>query len=192
MALLLLGAAVIGGGGFLVNHLLGVVGRAEGAVEGIANDLKEFLVKTVWPNVLPLSRIAATLLLVFTVLQCDAFLKATPRSMSEKLLAYCVYYSCWMCALYFILNVLVDDVLKVKNDRVRNLLRTVVITLGLLLPLWEFRDDLFVLTYMYLKRHVILLLEYCGDFLVLTYAHLKAYTVMFLECILSFTPFSKN
>ena len=86
------------------------------------------------------------------------------------MLAYCIYYSSWMCALYFILKVLIDDVLKVENNSIRCLLRTAVIILGILVPFWEF----------------------CGDFFVYAYMYLKPYAVILLEYVLSFSPFHKN
>ena len=178
MALLLLGAAAIGGGGVCIHRLLGVLGRAEGAIEGIANDVKELLIKEVWPNTRPLLRVATTLLLVLTILQCDAFLKGGPHAASEWL-AYCVYYPCWMCALYFILKVLVSDVLKINNNNVQNVLSIIIIILGILHPLWEFYGDFFISTCV-------------GDFLKLPYIHLRAFAVMLVEYISSFSPFSKN
>ena len=77
---------------------------------------------------------------------CDAFLKAGPHAISEILLAYGVYYSCWMCALYFILKVLLYDVLRIGVN-VERIVVTVIITLGVILPFWQAFGDYFVQVY---------------------------------------------
>ena len=110
-----------------------VLDCAEDTVEGVADDLKEFVIKNIWPNILPILHILPTLLLIITISYCDAFLKDSPRAISEMLLANGVYYSCWMCALFFILKILLCDVLRVKVNLER-LVIIVVLTLGVLLP----------------------------------------------------------
>ena len=111
MALLALvvGAAAVtaatAGAGYLIK---GIVNRAEGAVEAVSSDLKEFFTLKVWPSILPCFCVLPTYVLILIISHCNAFLKN--ESMATRLLAYGVHYSCWMCALYFVLKVLWDDI----------------------------------------------------------------------------------
>ena len=56
-AVVLAGTAIVGGGGYIFKR---VIDRAEDAVEGVAGDLKEFVIKNIWPNILPILRIILT------------------------------------------------------------------------------------------------------------------------------------
>jgi hypothetical protein len=154
------GAAVVGGGGYVLKRL---IDRAEDAVEGVADDLKEFVIKKIWPNILPILRILPTLLLMIIISYCDAFLKDGPRPISDLLLANGVYYCCWMCALYFILTVLLCDLLRVKVNLER-LVIIVVLTLGVLLPSWQVFGVYFLQFYDYMKPNMTDLVEYLLSF----------------------------
>lgn len=125
-----IGALLAGGGGFYFFI------RAGDAVDAISTNLLEYVNNKVWPNMLPTFRILPALLLIVIISYCDAFLRAEPRTTSESLLVNSLYYTCWMCALYFILKVLVDDILKVKTET-DGLIVIVVLILGVLLPLLE-------------------------------------------------------
>ena len=160
IAVVLAGTALVGSGGYMLKRVLD---RAEDAVEGVADDLKEFVIKNIWPNILPILRILPTLLLIITISYCDAFLKGGPRAISEMLLASGVYYSCWMCALYFILKVLLCDVLRIKVNLER-LVIIVVLTLGVLLPSWQMFGIYFLQAHDYIKPNVTDLVEYLLSF----------------------------
>ena len=71
------GLTTIGGGGYILKR---VIDRTEVAVEGVAGDLKEFIIKDIWPKVLSTLHILSTLLLMITISYCDTFLKDGPRA----------------------------------------------------------------------------------------------------------------
>ena len=137
MVPLIIAAILVSGGGyFLYNH----VGNP---VEAITSNISEFITTRVWPSVLPTLRILPAYLLILIISHCDAFLKAGPRATSEALLANSVYYICWMCALYFVLKVLLDDILRIKAKKKDCFVIAVALALGVVLPSWEtFGDDL--------------------------------------------------
>lgn len=154
------GLTTIGGGGYILKR---VIDRTEVAVEGVAGDLKEFIIKDIWPKVLSILHILSTLLLMITISYCDTFLKDGPRAISESLLANGVHYSCWMCALYFILKVLLYDVLRIKAN-LECLVIIVVLTLGVLLPSWQVFGISVLQVYDYIKPNVTDLVEYLLSF----------------------------
>lgn len=168
----LAGTAIVGGGGGYIlkrvidratNAVQDVAGDLKDAVKGVAGDLKEFVIKNIWPNILLSLRILSTLLLMITISYCDAFLKDGPRAISEILLANGVYYSCWMCALYFVLEVLLYGVLRVKAN-LECLVIIVVLTLGVLLPSWQVFGIYILQVYDYIKPNVTDLVEYLLSF----------------------------
>ena len=124
------GTLLVSGGGFY--FLL----RTGDTVEAVSSNLLEFLNNKVWPIMLSTLHILRALLLILIISYCDAFLRSGPRTNSESLLVNGVYYISWMCTLYFILKVLLDDILRVKA-KTDGFIIIVVPIFGVLFPVWE-------------------------------------------------------
>lgn len=115
--------------------------RIGDAVETTTSNTSKFLTTKVWPRIVPTLRILPAYLLILIISHCDAFLIAGPRTASEALLAKSVYYICWTCTLYFLLKVLLDDILRVKAKENDRIVIAVALALGVLLPSWEIFGD---------------------------------------------------
>ena len=147
-------AATVGAGYSAAEGIKGTVNRAKRAVEDVSSDLKKFYTEKIWPSILPCFRVLPTYLLILVISHCDAFLKN--GSLATVLLAYSVYYISWMCALYFVLKLLLDDILRRKVDCG---IFAVVFSLGVILPLWEVLDGYFQI-YDSLKEFVNVLIDH--------------------------------
>ena len=169
-AAVLVGAAVLGGGGYIIRRFFGVVDRAEDVVGGVADDMKEFIFNKVWPVFHNLAYLSAILLLMAIIYCCDQFLNADPRSTAETWLANGVCVFCWIGIVIVILTILLN-VLGVTVDKESCmeclgclgalLVLILFFTFVVFLLSWLlFGDYYFVQTYNFIVPKVIDLVEY--------------------------------